>query len=162
MSGLIRIRQAAAGDVDTVASILAEAAQWQQQLGTPVWLGDELNTDKIVAEIAEGLFFLAESSGEGAGTLKFQLDDPIFWPDEPAPHAAYIHRMAVRRRYAGRGISAALVTWAVERTRQFGRHLLRLDCGADRPKLRAVYEDFGFRHHSYSLVGHYSVARYEY
>ncbi|MEH2214010.1 MAG: hypothetical protein V7K84_25930, partial [Nostoc sp.] len=39
---------------------------------------------------------------------------------------------------------------------------LRLDCDASRPRLRAVYERFGFRHHSDKQVGAYFVSRYEY
>jgi hypothetical protein len=39
---------------------------------------------------------------------------------------------------------------------------LRLDCEASRPRLRAVYEGFGFRHHSDRQVGPYFVSRYEY
>jgi GNAT superfamily N-acetyltransferase len=74
-----------------------------------------------------------------------------------------VHRLAVRRRYAGTGVStAAMLRWAVERTRALGRPYLRLDCAAARPKLRAIYERFGFQHHSYAQIGAYYVARYEY
>ena len=52
--------------------------------------------------------------------------------------------------------------WAVEHSRKLGKRYLRLDCVADRPRLRLVYERFGFRHHSNRQVGAYFVARYEY
>ena len=161
MPTLIAIRQAVPQDVEVVSGILREVAQWQEQAGAPLWLDGELTPDKIAAEIASGFFFLADSASDPAGTVKFQREDQLFWPDVPDPNAAYVHRLAVRRRYAGQGVSTALLTWAAERTHSLGRRVLRLDCDADRPKLRAFYESFGFRLHSYRQVGSYFVARYE-
>ncbi len=161
MSRFIEIRQAIPADTEVVSAILMEVAQWQEEVGAPLWLDDELAPEKIAAEITSGLFFLAEYTGDPAGTVKFQLEDQLFWPDAPNTDAVYVHRLAVRRRYAGKGISTALLAWAAERARCLGRRFLRLDCDADRPKLRAIYESFGFRRHSYRQVGSYFVARYE-
>jgi GNAT superfamily N-acetyltransferase len=72
-----------------------------------------------------------------------------------------VHRLAVRRAFAGQGISTALLEWAVDRARTLGKRYVRLDCDADRSRLRAVYERFGFRLHSYRQVGSYYVSRYE-
>ena len=94
--------------------------------------------------------------------MRYQLEDPLFWPDVPEGESAYVHRLAVRRRAAGGAVSRALLEWAVNRTRESGRRYLRLDTDASRSKLRAVYERFGFRHHSDRQVAPYYVARYEY
>jgi GNAT superfamily N-acetyltransferase len=158
----IEIRQAMPQDVQVVSDILKEAARWLEQMGMPLWRQDELELERIAADVAAGLFFLAEDSGQSAGTMKFQLEDPIFWSDARHGEAAYVHRLAVRRRYAGVALSTALLRWAVARTSALGRHYLRLDCKASRPRLRAVYERFGFRFHSDRQVGPYHVSRYEY
>jgi len=158
----IQIRQAAPQDTVIVADTLGEAASWLRQSGMPLWRDDELVPTRIAAEVNAGLFFLAEVSGHPAGVVKFQLEDPIFWPDASHQDAAYIHRLAVRRSHAGTGVSTALVHWAAERTCALGRRYLRLDTEASRPRLRAIYERFGFRHHSDREVGPYLVARYEY
>ncbi len=126
-----------------------------------MWREDEVAASRIREDVAAGLFFLAISAGEPVGTLKFQLSDPLFWPDVP-DDAAYIHRLAIRRRFAGGALSSALLHWAAERAAASGRRFLRLDCEASRPGLRAVYERFGFRHHSDRQVGPFFVARYEY
>jgi GNAT superfamily N-acetyltransferase len=68
----------------------------------------------------------------------------------------------VRRTFAGRGVSSALLEWAVARARALGKQYLRLDCDDDRPRLKALYERCGFRLHSHRQVGPYYVARYEY
>lgn len=158
----IVIRQATIQDAHEVGRILSEAAQWLQRAGMPMWKGGELTSERVPADVAAGRYFIAESAGETGGTVRFQLEDSVFWPDEPRPVAAYIHRLAVRRRFAGTGLSTAILVWAVERTRGLGRNFLRLDCEASRPRLRQVYESFGFVHHSDRQVGPYFVARYEY
>lgn len=161
MSVETQIRQATLQDVEIVADILKEAARWLEQAGMPLWREEELEPARIVTDIRSGLFFIAENSGDPAGTVKFQLDDSVIWPDAGRQEAAYIHRLAVRRRYAGTGLSTALLHWAVERTQTFGRRYLRLDCDASRLRLRAVYERFGFRFHSDREIGPYRVSRYE-
>ena len=128
----------------------------------PMWRGDELIAERITAEVEAGLFFVAECDGELAGTVKFQLEDLLFWPDVPQEQSAFIHRLAVRRRFAGGNISSAMLRWAVLRTRSLGRRFLRLDCEASRTRLRAVYGRFRFRHHSDRQVGPYFVSRYEF
>ncbi len=158
----VSIRQADPRDIENVASVLREAALWLERSGMPMWRDDELLPARIAADVADGLFFLAECDGKPAGVLKFQLEDLLFWPDVPSGQSAYVHRLAVKREFAGGGVSTALLRWAVERARSLGKKYLRLDCEASRPKLRAVYERFGFRHHSDRQVGPYFVSRYEY
>ncbi len=97
-----------------------------------------------------------------AGAMRFQLEDLLFWPDIPQEESAFVHRLVVARRFKGQGVSTALLQWAVQHTRACGRKFLRLDCDAERRRLRALYEAFGFRLHSYRQVQSYYVARYEY
>jgi GNAT superfamily N-acetyltransferase len=158
----VAVRPAAAEDTGLVSSVLMEAADWLQRQGMTMWRDNELVPERIAADVAGGLFFIGECEGEAAGVVKFQLEDPLFWPDVPPGESAFVHRLAVRRRHAGRGVSTALLDWAVAHARSLGRRFVRLDCEADRPKLRAVYERFGFRHHSDRLVEPYFVSRYEY
>jgi GNAT superfamily N-acetyltransferase len=156
------VRQAMPQDTKIVTDILREAAHWLEQSGMPMWRDDELSSSRIAADIAAGLFFIAECDGELAGTIKFQLEDSLFWPDVLQEQSAFVHRLAVKRRFAGGRVSSTLLRWAVLRARSLERCFLRLDCEASRPRLRAVYEHFGFRHHSDRQIGQYFVSRYEY
>jgi orotate phosphoribosyltransferase/GNAT superfamily N-acetyltransferase len=156
------IRQATPQDTETVSEILGEAARWLQESGTPMWKGDELSPARIADDVTNGSFYVAECDGEIAGTIKFQLEDTLFWPDVSQAESAFVHRLAVRRRFAGGAVSMALMSWAVERARTLGRRYLRLDCEASRARLRKVYERFGFRHHSDRHVGPYFVSRYQF
>jgi GNAT superfamily N-acetyltransferase len=158
----LSIRQATPQDIDAVAEILGEAARWLEEQGMPMWHQDELLRSHIVADVDSGQFFLAECDGVPAGAIRFQLEDRLFWPDLPQDDSAFVHRLAVRRRFAGGEVSSALFLWAIARTHTLGRRFLRLDCEASRARLRAVYERIGFRFHSNKQVGPYFVARYEY
>jgi GNAT superfamily N-acetyltransferase len=162
MAAETQIRKATPEDVEMVADILKEAARWLEQAGMPLWREGEIEPASINADVLAGLFFLAEHCGNPSGTVKFQLDDPLMWPDARPQEAAYIHRLAVRRAYAGTGLSATLLRWTVERAHSLGLRYLRLDCVASRPRLRAVYERFGFEHHSDRQLGPYFVSRYQY
>ena len=118
-----------------------------------MWRDDELVSARLAADVAAGHFFIAESNLEPAGVVKFQLEDPEFWPDVPPGESAFVHRLAVRRSFAGGEVSSALLNWALERARTLGKKYLRLDCEASRSRLRALYERFGFVHHSDRQVG---------
>lgn len=161
MEETITISQALPRDAESVSNILLEAADWLRERDIPMWRADELSRERIATDVAEGHFFLARCGGEAVGTIKFQLQDTLFWPDTPEDEAAFVHRLAVRRAFGGGELSAELLRWAGEHAKSLGRHFLRLDCEASRPRLRAVYERYGFRHHSDREVGPYFVSRYE-
>ena len=156
------IRQATPLDVELVSDILKEATQRMEQAGMPLWREEMLEPARIAPDVDAGQYFIAECEGDSAGTMKFQLEDPVVWPDAREQDAAYVHRLAVRTRYAGIGLSAELLGWAARRAQSLGRQYLRLDCHPMRPRLRGIYEHFGFRHHSDTEVGTLICSRYEY
>ena len=160
--GRLLIRQATSADADAILETLAEAARWVEELdGTIMWIEGELEDERIRAEAGAGMFVVAELDGRVAGAMRFQLEDRLFWPDLNDAESAFVHRLAVRRACAGHGISTALLEWAVHRARSLDKQYLRLDCDAERSRLRAFYEGFGFRLHSYRQVGSYYVSRYQ-
>jgi GNAT superfamily N-acetyltransferase len=158
----ISVRQATLEDLSTVTEILSEAAAWLEWQNMGLWQPEHISEAVVCQDIELGLFYIAVCEGVAAGVIIFQTEDSIFWPDIPQADSAFLHRLAVRRRFAGGGVSTQILQWAVERSRELGKHFLRLDCVADRPRLRSIYEQFGFQHHSDRQVGDYFVARYEY
>ena len=161
MGTVVTVRQASAADAAIVDGMIREAAAWVDALGEVMWEDGELDAARIRAEVVGGMFFLATIGGDVAGAIRFQLEDRVFWPDRPEGEAAFVHRLVARRAFKGRGVARALLEWATRHARAQGRGLLRLDCDANRPKLRALYESCGFRLHSYRQVGPYYVSRYE-
>ena len=88
----LTIQPATLDDCGTVSTILSEAASWLAQRSLPMWRENGVAASRIREDVAAGLFFAAISAGEPIGTLKFQLSDPLFWPDD----AAYVHYLATR------------------------------------------------------------------
>ena len=158
----ILVRQATVDDLSTVSAILTEAAEWLEQQNMPLWYQEQIALSVIDREIELGLFYIAFCDDIAAGVVKFQTEDLEFWPDINQSNSAFLHRLAVRRSFAGGAVSTQIFQWAIDYSRKLGRHFLRLDCVADRPRLRLVYENFGFKHHSDRQVGSRFVARYEY
>jgi GNAT superfamily N-acetyltransferase len=157
----IDIRRAEAHEADQVSAILVEAAEWLEQRGIPLWRVDDLGTKQIAGAVEQGLYVLARVDGEPAGTFRFQLSDPDFWPELNRDDSVFVHRLAVRRRFAGTGVSKAMLAWCVDQARTLRRRYLRLDCDAARPKLCAFYENYGFAYHSEMRRKSFQVARYE-
>lgn len=157
----ITIEKAEPADDPVVSSILQEAAAWIEELGAPLWKKDEIDVEAVQGEVAAGLYWIARVDGEVAGCVRYQLEDPLFWPDATLGEAAYLHRLAIRRAYGGGEVSSALIDWAKTHARDRGHLYLRLDCDVGRPRLRAFYERHGFNAVGEREVGLYTVALYE-
>lgn len=155
------IRKAEPEDTDIVSEILTEVADWLNEKGEKLWEAGELTPEHIRKEVAAGLFWIAEVDREAVGCLRFQLTDMEYWDDVPHEDSAFVHRVAVKRQHAGRGIASEMIDWARQRAKNKGKRFLRLDC-IDRPKLRAVYESMGFEYHSTKVRTPYCVIRYEF
>ena len=87
--------------------------------------------------------------------------DELFWPEAARGEALYVHRLAVRRRHAGGLVSRAILDFARAEARTAGCRFVRLDTDAFRPRLRAVYESYGFVFRDERVVGPHTVARYQ-
>lgn len=134
-------------DSAAVASVLREAAQWLQDRQKPLWAVSDFSDARVAHDVSSGQFVVAKAGGSVVGVVKFQREDPYFWPEVEAGTAAFLHKLAVRRALAGQGVSTALLAFARDHARSLGLRTLRLDCVADRQPLRALYEGFGFRLH---------------
>ncbi len=158
----ISVVPATPDDLPTVRSVLAEAMAWLAERNMPLWTEDLISPERVSAELAAGWFYLAVQKDVVVGILMFQSEDLEFWSDIPPGESMFVHRLAVRRSFAGGNVSTAMLQWAIEQCQILGKQYLRLDCVADRARLRSIYEKFGFQHHSDKQVGSYFVARYQY
>jgi GNAT superfamily N-acetyltransferase len=74
---------------------------------------------------------------------------------------ADLHKLAILPMRQGQRLARAFLGHAVRLAREKGLRFLRLNCRGGRPNLRAVYESFGFRHHSQKLLGGQVFERFE-
>ena len=104
-----------------------------------MWQEGELAADSITADSRTDCITWPSATECRPEHCVFN-ERPRFWPDVPQDEATYIHRLAVRREFAGGRVSQFMLDWAAERTASLGRRFVRLDCDAARPQLRTVYE----------------------
>lgn len=155
------IEQAEPKDAAAVSAILQEAANWLIENKRKLWEPEALSAENVKEQVENGMFWLAKVEEEIAGCVRFQLSDEEYWGDVPHENSAFIHRLAVKRKFAGKGVSKTLIDWAKTKAEAEGKEFLRLDC-ADRESLRRVYENYGFEFHSFKEREPYKVARYQF
>ena len=155
------IRLASVEEAPIAMAIWREVSEWLADREMPVWSPDEfdLGTTRQQAAAKE-LVIGFENSGPAACML-IQTGDPIYWPEKAEGTALYLHKIAVRRAFAGRGWGNRLIAWAVERATKRGLPL-RLDC-LPRPVLMNFYRNCGFRPVDDGPVtlGGFTVVRHE-
>jgi len=132
---------AAPHEAAAVAGVIQEAARWIATWRAQLWDPELVGEAFVAPFIARGQMLSARTPEEIAGVMILLPDDPHFWPDRPPGEAVYLHKLAVRRAYAGMGLPAVLMDHAEGLARAQGRHVLRLDCA---PPLGSFYERLGF------------------
>ncbi|WP_184736461.1 GNAT family N-acetyltransferase [Streptomyces netropsis] len=133
-SGL-EIRKGGEDDVPAILAMLDGAVEWlvahgrTGQWGTEPWSARPKAVERVGEIVRSGTPWLAVIDGVVAGAVTLTPD--------PAPYVAradepevYVHLLVTDRRFAGRGVGAALLAHAVEETRRQGITLLRVDCYA--------------------------------
>jgi GNAT superfamily N-acetyltransferase len=132
-----------AGDVDAAISIMREAAQWLIDTCKPLWRKDNICREKLSCPENEFIVLWEGDSSIAAMILNFH--DPIMWPDIDRGTSGFIHKLSIRRRYAGKGYSEKLIKHVKNICKSMGIDYLRLDCELSRGSLCRLYENMGFR-----------------
>lgn len=140
----IEVIQASPSELGEALSILQEANEWTGRDGARMWRDAEIGAEKIRGLIESGSLYLARVNGEVVGTISYEVEDPVYYPEITDGSTAFVHLLAVRRAFGGQGVGKALITWAREKAIDEGKTFLRLDCVAERQRLCAFYESLGF------------------
>lgn len=158
MNGLTFTR----GDVDVASRVLTASAENLVGRGQELWTPQSLTPERLNRHYPQGGWRVAWRGGEAVGCFVLLDHDPLFWPGAPEGEALYLHKLGVHPAAQGQGLGAALLREAARETATRGRGRLRLDTATARPRLRAVYERFGFRHVGDRVVKQWAVSLYEY
>jgi GNAT superfamily N-acetyltransferase len=128
-----------------VEGLLSGASAWLASRGIDQWQYPP-HTDRIVQALGQGEVFIAFLGDGPAATLQVDPSaDSEFSTAEDRPETAlYVHRMAVSRAAAGRGLGGAMLDWATDRAAAAGKQWLRLDAWKDNAGLHRYYESKGF------------------
>jgi GNAT superfamily N-acetyltransferase len=137
--GEVEFVVAAPDQAGDVLRVLDEAAAWLRARGIEQWPA-RFEFSWVRGSLMRGETWLVEVDGLVSATVTLDWSDAV-WAGIPGD-AAYLHRMAVRRRSSGLG--RVILAWAAGVAREHGRQALRLDCVASNERLRAYYEAAGF------------------
>ena len=133
-----------ANDVRIIEDILLDAAQWLNSIGKPLWREEEVKWTHLSKTFSLSDFYIALYDRIPAACMAVIDHDPFLWPDVAKGQSLFVHKLAVKRFAAGKGLSGAMLNYAKALCRNKKISMLRLDCHSLMPKLRAVYERNGF------------------
>jgi ribosomal protein S18 acetylase RimI-like enzyme len=149
------------GDVNSAIAIMREVAQWCEKTGKNMWKLDELVKEKLMKGLTPQNFYIGKIKGKEVSSMILQWYDSIFWPDVKENESGFIHKLCVKREYAGQGISRKMVMYARDECKRRGIRYLRLDTGWNRTKLCTHYEGLGFKKVGKRVVNNKEYALYE-
>lgn len=146
----IQVHQAKAEDTEAVMALLFKTAQWFQSRGSSQWSGllvgeDSHNTREV---IKNGNVFVFKDGILIAAMVMLLTEaspwDRELWGEEGHEEALYVHRLAVDRDYAGRGLGSAILNWVEHGIAIEGKSNIRLDCIGTNETLYHFYSKAGF------------------
>src|ERR1700693_3446230 len=105
--------------------LIREAAAWLIAKGEPLWGPNETSHEELVRVARDGELVIGRVGGVLATCMYLHGEDRLFWPEVAPEEAFYIHRLAVARKFAGRGFAQAMLGWAEEEARAKRRLYLR-------------------------------------
>ena len=143
----------AAGDTQEALKIMKEAASWLIEKGEPLWLLYDIDEEAFKNPKKD--FIVLYEDGQSTAAMILNRSGNGLWPDDK--DSVYIHKLAVKREYAGQGYSLNMMEYAIDFCRQKGIRFLRLDCDAKREKLCRLYEKSGFNR---VATKHFSTKKY--
>ncbi|MCL2816730.1 MAG: GNAT family N-acetyltransferase [Oscillospiraceae bacterium] len=144
MTNIIEIKTASEKEISVIVEILEDTVAWLDGIGSPLWRKQQVQWERLSKDFSASDFYIAYLDKMPAGCMAVVDYDPEFWAGIPKGESLFIHKLAVKRFAAGKGLSDALISHAKSMCAIRGISELRLDCSSDRPKLRAVYERNGF------------------
>lgn len=166
MSDIITIKQAEEKDILVLEEIYLDVVQWLDSINKPLWSKERVSWQRLSKEFLIEDFYIAHINNNPAGCMALIDCDSLIWPEIEKGQSLFAHKLAVQRFAAGRGISQALLKYAVDKCREKGIKFLRLDTDANRENLMNIYEDFGFirvdKKTLYIVEQTFDVARYVY
>ncbi|HEX5542129.1 MAG TPA: GNAT family N-acetyltransferase [Micromonospora sp.] len=145
------IERANLGDLETIIVMREEASAWLSTRGIDQWRepwpSQEAMSARIAASIRAGeTWMVRDEAGQSAATVALDsFADPRLWtPAEQRDPALYLHRLIVRRNWAGLG--SKILDWAASRARQLGKAWIRIDVWTHNYPLHRYYLNNGFQH----------------
>lgn len=136
-------------ELSLCVSILREGRAFQQEQGFTQWTDDYPSAALIEEDLRTRQGYLFKIDGEAAGYLYLSFDGDPTYPDieghwrADIPYAV-VHRIAFSRRFAGRGLSAAVFGAVQQLCEARGLRSIRIDTDRQNARMQHVLTKNGF------------------
>ncbi|MGA0556279.1 GNAT family N-acetyltransferase [Larkinella sp. VNQ87] len=129
--------------------VVREVGQWLADTGRELWAIDTLTPENLFDEFTTGNGYVVyarhpDGREEPAGAFILQWKDPLFFGDVPDNTAGFIHKLAIRRAFAGQNLFARMLDFCRAECLKRGIHEIQLETDGTRPALMQFYERNGF------------------
>lgn len=134
------------GRMEEAISVMREVAAWGRSKGYRVWPDEWLTEEELLTqEIRPENFCIGTMGGETACAFILQWADSQYWPHAPEGEAAYLHKLCVRRKFAGQGMTETVVSAVRRECQSRCIRCIRLDTALDEKAVRRIYLNVGFK-----------------
>ena len=150
------LEQAKPNELSACIQILREGRAFQQEQGFTQWTEEYPAPALIAEDIRTGGGYLFKIDGEPAGYMYLSFDGDPTYPDiegkwlSDIPYAV-VHRIALSRRFAGRGLSTAVFGAVQALCEERGYRSIRIDTDKKNRRMQHVLEKNGFTFCGYVL-----------
>jgi GNAT superfamily N-acetyltransferase len=134
--------------------ILREVAQWLVDIDKELWAVDSLTATNLFDDYTRDNCYVlradrgnggaASQPGELAGAFILQWKDPIYYADVPDNTAGLLHKVAIRRLFAGQDLFRPMLDFCRAKCLERNVHEIQLETIAI-PALMRFYEGYGFQ-----------------
>ena len=143
------LTQAVSEDLSVCIDIIREGRAFQQEQGFIQWTESYPNPALIEEDIRTGSGYLFKVDGEPAGYMFLSFNGDPSYDEETCgwradvPYAV-VHRIALSRRFAGRGLSDIIFESVRDLCRARGVRCIRIDTDSHNKRMQHVLQKCGF------------------
>ncbi len=141
---MITIVQAKQEDIHNIDVIYAQKVDELANKGIVQWKKDSVSYATMSAFYHFSDFYFAYVDGVIAGAFVLVEKDAVYWKEDAAHTALYLHKIIVLDAFSKQGVSSAILDYFKQETKQRGYSYAKLDVRSHKNALRALYERNGF------------------
>ena len=149
------------GQFTHASRVLTTVAQDLIQKGQALWQLEHFTPEALEGELTGDTLITGYISKKPVAVMVLVFHDPLFWPNIEPDESSFVHKLAVLPKYRGQGLAAEMLEYAATQTLAKDIHVTRLDCVANRHRLRAFYKSVGYSEVGFRQLGAHRAALFE-
>lgn len=142
-------------------AFLNETVERCNQRDIPLWTHEQVCMDALKKSYPADSLYLFRYQGNFVGCVFIVSGADEIWSDIDGSDSLFFHKLAIGDKYLSQGLGHQALEGIVQMAKNCGLSWLRCDCRAQRPRLRAFYERFGFCYVDTKELSGLALSRYQ-